>query len=98
MSRLPKTIVKLITTLFALMVLLIAGAVVAVNVSPWPFAMVVRRRFAEGVGVKPVTPGMYAELRRKVRAQTDAASPSRFKSNRLHSFSPKATPGTLPTI
>ena len=93
MSRLSKTIAKLIITLFGLTVLLIGGVIVAVNVSPRPFALFVRRQFAEGIGVKPVTPAIYLELSQKVRAERDIEYPSRFKSNQLDIFSPKDSLG-----
>jgi acetyl esterase/lipase len=98
MSRIRKTIARLIITLFGLTVLLIGGVIVAVNVSPRPFVLFVRRQFAEGIGVKPVTPAIYPELSQKVRAERDIEYPSRFKSNRLDIFSPKDSLGPFPTI
>jgi len=98
MSRLSKTLAKLIITLLGLTVLLIGGVIVAVNVSPRPFALFVRRQFAEGIGVKPVTPTIYPELSQKVRAERDIEYPSRFKSNRLDIVSPKDSLGPFPTI
>ena len=98
MSRIRKTIAKRIVTLFGLTVLLIGGVIVAVNVSPRPFALFVRRQFAEGIGVKPVTPAIYLELSQKVRAERDIEYPSRFKSNQLDIFSPKDSLGPFPTI
>ncbi len=98
MSRFLRTIAKIILAVLGLAVILVAGVFVAVNVSPKPFAWYVRRQFATGVGVKPVTPAIYGELSRKVHAEKDVEYPSRFRNNRLDVFSPKDATDPLPTI
>ncbi len=89
---------KIIFAVIGLTGLLVAGLLLAVNVSPIPFASYVRRQFAEGVGVKLVTPAIYHELSQKVRAGQEIEYTSRFRSNQLDLFSPRDATGPLPTI
>jgi acetyl esterase/lipase len=98
MSRFLRTIAKIILAIVGLAVILIGGMLVAVNVSPKPFAWYVQRQFSTGIGVEPVTPAIYRELSQNVRAEKDIEYPSRFKNNRLDVFSPKDASGPLPTI
>jgi acetyl esterase len=98
MSRFLRTFAKIVLGVLALAIILIGGVLVAVNVSPRPFAWYVRQQFSGGVGVEPVTPPIYHELTEKVRVEKDIEYPSRFKRNRLDLFSPKDATGPLPTI
>jgi hypothetical protein len=78
MSRFLRTIAKIILAVFGLAVILIGGVLVAVNVSPKPFAWYVQRQFAGGVGVEPVTPTIYHELSQNVHAEKDIDYPSQL--------------------
>lgn len=89
---------RIIFAVIGLAGLLIASVLLAVNASPKLFAYYVRRQFAEGVGVKPVTPAIYDEVRRNVRVEQDIEYSSRFGSNRLDLFRPSNATGPLPTI
>ena len=98
MGQASRVLVKITLAIAALALLLVAGLIVAVNVSPRPFVWYVNRQFANGIGVAQVPPAIYPELSQKVRAQKDIDYPSRFKNNQLDVFSPKDAPGPVPTI
>ena len=90
---------RIILAVTGLAVILIVGVLVAVNVSPKPFALYAQRQFAKGAAVLSlVKPVIYHELSQTVRAEKDIEYPSRFKNNRLDIFSPKDASGPLPTI
>lgn len=88
---------KILVALLVLSVIMIASVAVAVNVSPKPFASLVRRQFSGGVGGN-IKPAIYQELSPKVQIKRDIEYPSRFKSNRLDVFSPKDASAPLPTV
>jgi acetyl esterase/lipase len=98
MNRILRTTAKIILLALSLTVILITGVLIAVNLSPKPFAWYVRQQFSGGVGVRPVMPANYRELSQKVRIEKDIEYPSRFKDNRLDVFGPKDGTGPLPTI
>jgi acetyl esterase/lipase len=98
MSRLFRTVVRIIFAVLGLAVIVIGGVFVAVNVSPIPFAWYVRKEFGTGVGVEPVTPAIYRELSQKIRVEKDIEYPSQLSRNRLDVFSPKDVTGPHPTI
>lgn len=97
MRNFLKLIWKVLLTLLALLVILISTAVVAVNVSPKPFASLVRWQFSGGVGGN-FRPPIFSELSPKVRVEKDISYPSRYKSNSLDIFSPKDISTPLPTV
>jgi len=96
--RLFGSVAKIVLIVVTLGVVAVVIAVVAVHVSPKPFASYVRNRFSTGVGVTAVTPAIYRERSPRVRAEKDIEYPSRFGANRLDVFSPADASGPLPTI
>jgi acetyl esterase/lipase len=98
MGQASRILVNVALVAAALALLLVVGLIVAVNVSPRPFAWYVNRQFANGVGVTQVTPAIYTDLSQNVRVQKDIDYPSRHKDNRLDFFSPKDATDPVPTI
>lgn len=98
MKRPIRIVVASIVALFALGVFLVGCLVVAVNVSPRPFAWYIQQQFSNGVGIEPVVPPLYSELSQNVRIEKDIEYLSQFKSNSLDIFSPLGTTSPLPTI
>ncbi len=98
MKRMLQVLTRVVLGILGLVAILIAGAMIAVNVSPRPFAAVVNKAFATGVGIPLVTPPLYHELAGKVRVEKDIEYPSRLRGNRLDVFSPREAAGSTPTI
>jgi hypothetical protein len=92
MPRFLGTLGKIALAGGSVIVIASVGLLVALNVSPRPFAWIVERQFAAGVGVEPVIPPLYHDLSPEVRIERDIEYPSQFGSNRLDVFSP-----TMPT-
>lgn len=94
----PRILVGIFLAIAGLLVVAVAGVLIAVNVSPKPFAWFLNRQFATGVGIKMVLPPLYQELRGGVRVAKDIEYPSRLRDNRLDVFSPAGATGPTPTI
>lgn len=98
MGRAVRTAVRTAAAVGFLIILLVGCMVVAVNISPKPFAWYIQYRFSEDGGTEPVIPPLYNELRGSVRMERDVQYPSTFGSNYLDIYAPVDHDGPLPTI
>lgn len=89
---------RLVLGLVGIAVLGALAIAVAVSTSPRPFAALVKRQFATGVGIPLVQPPLYGELSRQARVERDIEYPSTLGDNRLDVFSPASATGPTMTI
>jgi Esterase/lipase len=94
MTKLIRITVGSAAALFGLGILLVSCLIIAVNVSPKPFAWYI----SNGMGIEPVVPALYNDLRQSVRIEKNIEYPSQFKSNSLDIFAPVTAAAPFPTI
>ena len=97
MSKTARVMLKFALGAVGIIVVAVIASIVAVNVSPRPFAWLTKKMFEGGVGKEPADMPLYREMTAKVAAEREIEYPSTSSANRLDVFRPKDAQTPLPT-